>query len=161
MRWLRFAIITLLFTVLQAGLLAYLPIKPDLLLILLVFFAIYTDTTDAIIASFVTGFAADIIGDTMGPQIISFVIIGTALAHIHRVIAIKKMPYQVVAIFIAALSSAVIVLLLSHFKHTAAPANKYIPLFITPLCSAVVGPFLFLPLIWWMRIKTYRFGQRQ
>ena len=35
-------------------------IKPDLLLILLVFFALRSNSTDAIVASFAIGFAADL-----------------------------------------------------------------------------------------------------
>ena len=103
MHWLRFAVLVLLATVLQASFFADLNSKPDLLLILLVFFAVYCDTSDAIICSFVIGFAADLIGQTMGPQMISYGIFGSALAYLHRVIAIRQIPYQIVAIFITAL----------------------------------------------------------
>jgi len=100
MRWFRFAVIVLLATILQASLLANLNIKPDLPLILLVFFAIYCNTAEAIISSFAIGFAADLIGTTMGPQMISFGLFGTDLAYLHRFIAIRKMPYQALVIFI-------------------------------------------------------------
>ncbi len=102
MRWLRFAVFISLVAVLQASLLldiiALPPLrsKPNLLLILLVFFATSSNTTDAIITSFAIGFAADIsIGSVMGSHTISFVLFGTALAYLHRVIAIKKISYQV------------------------------------------------------------------
>ncbi|MHC4245135.1 MAG: rod shape-determining protein MreD [Planctomycetota bacterium] len=77
MHWFRFAVLVLLATVLQASFFADLNSKPDLLLILLVFFAVYCDTSDAIICSFVIGFAADLIGQTMGPQMISYGIFGS------------------------------------------------------------------------------------
>jgi len=160
MRWLRFAGVLCLAAVLQAGLLAHLSIKPDLLLILLVFFAVYSRTSDAIITSFATGFAADIIGFTMGPQIISFGLFGTALAHLHRVVNIRKISYQVPAIFVTGFLAGCLANLLTLFKGEQAPANIYSVLFATSLFSALIGPILFLPTAWWMRVKTRRFRRR-
>lgn len=157
MRWPRFAVLILVATLLQAGLLAYSDIKPDLLLILLVFFAIYCKTSDAIITSFTAGFAADIIGSAMGPQIISFGLFGAALAYLHRVIAIKKMPYQAFTIFVTGFLTGCLAHFLAFFKGEATEQNIYAAVLWTSLCSAVVGPFLFLPFEWWMSIKTHRF----
>ena len=159
MRWFRFAVFICLVTVLQASLLSSWNIKPDLLLILLVFFAIYCSTTEAIITSFAIGFAADIIGSTMGPQMISFGLFGTLLAYLHRVIAIRKMSYQSLAIFVVALSGGTLAYFLTFLKDQLAASNIYTVLFGTSLYSAIVGPFLFLPSAWWMRIKAYRFGK--
>ncbi len=167
MRWFRVAVFILTVTVLQASLLDIIAvtawnIKPDLLLILLVFFAIYSNTSEAIITSFTIGFAADIISPAMGamgPQIISFGLFGTALAYLHRIIAIKKMPYQSAAIFITGFLAGVLVLLLTYLKGQPTGAGIYAVLFGTSLYSALVGPFLFLPSVWWMRIKTPRFGR--
>ena len=161
MRWFRFAVLLLVATVLQAGLVDVvavtgLNIKPDLLLILLTFFAVYCNTTEAIITSFTIGFAADIIGSAMGPQTISFGLFGTLLAHLHRVITIRKMLHQSLAIFIIALLAGASAYLLSFLKDQSAVSNMYTTLFGTSLYSAIVGPFLFLPCAWWMRIKTYR-----
>jgi rod shape-determining protein MreD len=110
MRWFRFSLFVIAVTLIQAGLvdiISLVNVRPDLLLILLVFFAIYCDTTEAIISSFAIGFAADIIGSAMGPQMISFGLFGTLLG--------------------------------------------------TSLYSAIIGPFLFLPSAWLMRIKTHQF----
>lgn len=161
MRWFRFAVLISLVSVLQAGLLAYLNIKPDLLLILLVFFAIYCNTSEAILTSFTIGFAADIIavGSAMGPQIISFGLFGTALAYLRRVITIRKMPYQSLAIFITALLIGTLTHFLAFLKGQPTASNIYAGLFGSSLCSAIVGPFLFLPSAWWMRIKTHRFSR--
>ena len=164
MRWFRFAVFILIVTVLQASMLdviavTRLNIKPNLLSILLVFFAIYSNTSDAIITSFVIGFAADIIGPAMGPQIISFGLFGTALANLHRVIAIRKMPYQSVAIFITTFLAGLLAHLLIFLKGEPPPPNIYAVLFGTSLSSALVGPFLFLPSAWWMRIKMHRLGR--
>ncbi len=159
MRWFRFAILITSAAVLQAGFLARWDIRPDLLLILLVFFAVYSSITEAIITSFVIGFAADLIGSSMGPQIISFGLFGTLLAYLHRLIAIRKMPYQTAAIFTVGLFAALLTYLLSRLISQPHIQNAYALIFATSLYSAVVGPFLFLPFAWWMRIKTQRFGK--
>jgi len=161
MRWFRrFAVLVLLATVLQASFFADLNIKPDLLLILLVFFAIYCNTSNAIICSFTIGFAADLIGRTMGPQMISFGLFGTALAYLHQVIAIRKMSYQALVIFITALLAGSMVYFLNFLKGEPTPQNMFAALFGIALYSALVGPFLFLPLAWWMCIKISRFSRR-
>jgi len=164
MRWLRFAVFILIVTVLQAGLvdiIAVTNIRPDLLLILLVFFAIYCNSSEAIITSFVIGFAADIIivGSAMGPRIISFGLFGTLLAYLQRVIAIRKMSYQSLTIFITGFLAGALAHFLTVLKDSSATSNIYAVLFWVPLYSAIVGPFLFLPSAWWMRIKTHRFRQ--
>lgn len=165
MRWFRFAALVLLATVLQASFFADMNFKPDLLLILLVFFAVYCNTTEAIITSFAIGFAADLIGRTMGPQMISFGLFGTALAYLHQVIAIRKMTYQFLAIFITALLASCLAHFLDFLKltfledeQTTLNINAFV--FWIALCSALVGPFLFLPSAWWMRIKINRLKPR-
>lgn len=161
MRWLRFGVFILIVAILQASILAGLNIKPDLLLILLVFFAIYCGTTEAIITSFAIGFVADIIGYAMGPYTISFGLFGTLLAYLHRAVTIRKMPYQAAAIFITCLLAGVLAYLLTFLKGASVANGVHgVVLFWTALCSAIVGPFLFLPLAWWMRINTHRFGHR-
>ena len=150
-------------TVLQKGLLARWSSKPDLLIILLVFFAIYYSTSDAIISSFTIGFAADLVGSPMpmGPQMISFGLFGTLLAYLHRVIAIKRMPYQALAIFgTSVLTGATTYLLAYITKGEPVAANIYTVVLVTSLYSGIVGPFLFVPSAWWMRIKIARFGRR-
>lgn len=159
MRWSRFAVLLLLVTVLQAGLLENFTFKPDLLLILLVFFAICCSTPEVVITSFTIGFAADIIGPAMGPQIISFGLFGTLLAYLSRAIAIRKKPYQALAIFIIGLLTAALAHFLASLKDHTPASDVCAVVFWTSLYSAVVGPFLFLPAGWWMRIKTRRFSR--
>ncbi|GAJ02321.1 unnamed protein product, partial [marine sediment metagenome] len=124
------------------------------------FFAVYCDTTEAIITSFTIGFAADLIGRTMGPQMISFGFFGTALAYLHQVVAIRKMTYQALVIFITALLAGSMVYFLNSLKGEPTPQNMFAALFGMALYSALVGPFLFLPSAWWMRIKISRFSRR-
>ena len=165
MRWIRFAVLILVVTILQASLVdiiavTRLNIKPDFLLILLVFFSIRNNTSEAIISSFAIGFAADIIGSAMGVRMISFGLFGTLLAYLNGIIAIRKMPYQSAAIFITGFLAGVLAHFLTLFKGQQIEQNIYAVIFWTSLYSSIVGPFLFLPTAWWMRIKTHRFGPR-
>jgi rod shape-determining protein MreD len=162
MRWFRFALLILAVTVIQKGLLVRWSSKPDLLIILLVFFAIYYNTSEAIISSFTIGFAADLVGSPMpmGPHMISFGLFGTLLAYLNRVIAIKRMPYQALAIFAASVLTGLLSHLLAYITGEPVVGNIYVVVFVTALYSSIVGPFLFLPVAWWMRIKTNRFARR-
>jgi rod shape-determining protein MreD len=148
-------------TVVQAGLLEHFDIRPDLLLVLLVFFAVYSHTSHAIITSFIIGLAADIIviGSLVGLKMISFGLCGTLLAYLHRVIAIRRISYQAVAILLIAVLTAAVAYLLALLRGQQTLTNLFSTLLATPLFSAVVGPFLFLPFAWWMRIKTQRFSR--
>jgi cell shape-determining protein MreD len=95
----------------------------------------------------------------MGPQTVSFGIIGALLAHLHRVVTIRKMLHQSLVIFIVAFLTGILAYLLSFLKDQSAISGIYTILFGTSLYSAIVGPFLFLPCAWWMRIKIYRFSR--
>lgn len=164
MRWFRFVVFILIVTVLQASWVDIIGvtnwnIKPDLLLILLVFFAIYFNTSEAIIASFAIGFAADIIGSAMGPQTVSFGLFGTLMAYLHRFISIRQMSYQSAAIFITGVLAGGLAFFLAFLKGEQSGANILVILLGTSLYSAIVGPFLFLPSAWWMRVKTHRFSR--
>jgi len=161
MRWFRFAALVILATILQTSLIDIIAfsaaeVKPNLLLILLVFFAVHCGSTDAIITSFTIGFAADIISSTMGPQIISFGLFGTLLADMYHIITIRKWPYQSLAIFITGFLTAALAYFLNFFKAEPVASNIYTELFWTPLYSAIVGPFLFFPAELWMRTQRQR-----
>jgi rod shape-determining protein MreD len=152
MRWIRFAVLICLAMIVQAGFLSTFILKPDLLIIFLVFFAIYSNISDAIVTSFTIGFAADLIGLSMGTQMICFGIFGTCLAYLKGVIAIRKIPYQVVAIFVVYILTGTMVNILNSFKGIA--ATEFGTILKAAIYSAIVGPFLFMPAAWWMRIKT-------
>jgi len=163
MRWLRFAVLILVVAILQKGVLARWDHKPDLLLILLVFFAVYSNTSEAIISSFTIGFAADLIGSPlpMGPHMISFGLFGTLLAYVHRVVAIRRMPYQALAILITGfLTGALAHLLVFLIKREPMPENVFTAIFLTSLFSSLVGPLLFPPAAWSVGIEMNRFQRR-
>jgi len=168
MNWLRFAVFVLIAAVLQASKLldmiafTQLNIKPDLLLILLVFFAIHCRTYEAIIISFVLGFAADITGSLMGTYTMSFGLFGSLLACVRSVIMIKKMLHQSIAIFTTGFLSGIFVHLLAILKGYPNTSGAVWFLFGSSLYSAVIGPYicsLLPPVARWMSIKKYRFGE--
>jgi rod shape-determining protein MreD len=163
MHWVRFAVIVLAATVLQASLVDMIAVttadlKPNLLLILLVFFAITAEPTEVVITSFSIGFAADLIGPSMGPHIISFGVIGTLLADLHGVLTLRKMFHQGLGIFATGLVTAALAFLLTFLKAEPVAFRAWTELFWTPLYSALLGPVLFLPLRWGMRIRRRRMG---
>jgi rod shape-determining protein MreD len=135
-------------------------VAPDLLLIVMVFFAVRCDPMEAIISSFVLGFAADIVatGFPMGPRIISFGLFGTGLSYMHRVITIRKMPHEALAILVVGFCAGGLAYLLALLAGRAPMHWGFGVLAGTSIYSAIVGPFLFLLLDWTMRIKSRRRG---
>ena len=161
MHWLRFAVLIVIATVLQTSFLGVVwvispDITPNLLLILLVFFATHCESNDAVITSFVIGFAADLANPAaglMGPQIISFGLFGTLLSNLHDVISLRRLPLQGLAIFVLGLLTAILSYLLAYVRPGSVLIDPARDLFWQPALSACVGPFLSLPVGWWMRIN--------
>jgi len=167
MQWIRFAALVVFAAVLQAGglpdaiALTRLNARPDFLLILLVFFAVYYDGSDAVICSFAIGFAADLAGPAMGPGMISFGLFGTALAYLKRVIAIRRIPLQAAAIFVTSFLVGLTVALLGVLTPPGAGQGRASGVLAGALLgmsiyTAVLGPFLFAPLAWWMNVHQTR-----
>jgi len=164
MRWIRFAVLVLLASVLQAGLMGVLGIgradvRPDLLLILLVFFASRCPSTDAVITSFVLGFTADLVSPihgVMGPRIISFGLFGTLLSDVQGVLSVRRPLYQGATIFITGVLTAAAGHLLASLRAEGAMAHWYVEFLWQPLYSAVLGPLFSLPVGWWMHMNRRR-----
>lgn len=169
MRWLRFVVLVLVAAILQTTFVDMIwilnaNIKPDLLLILLVFFAVRCDPTDAVIASFAIGLAADLASPTagfMGPRIISFGVFGTLLNDLHNVIAIQRLPFQAAAIFAMGILTAVASHLLAYLRAEPAAFSILRQCFWQPALSGVIGPFVFLPVGWWMHMNRSRRRRRR
>ena len=151
MRWIRFALLVCLAAIVQAGLFSQFILMPDSLVIFLVFFAVYSSTTDSIITSVTIGFAADLIGPSMGAKMLSFLITGTSLAYLNRVFALRKIPAQAIAIFAAAILTGVLSNILNSLKNVG--TIEYGIILKTAVVSGIAGPFLFIPARWWMRLK--------
>ena len=146
MRWFQFTIILVFLTVLNAGNLleniSLFQAKPDLLLILLVFFATKCKAFDAMIISFAIGFAADISGTTMGPGIITFGIVGSVMSQISQMFVMKRMLHQGIVILITGLILNSFVILLMFLKIHQGPSSLFTAVVGSACYSALVGPFL-------------------
>lgn len=143
MRWLRFAIFILIAALIQGGnllnLIAITPlnIKPDFLLVLLVFFAVNCDPFEAIITSFAIGLAGDIIGSTIGPCFLAFGLVGTSLAHIRKLVMLRKTANEAIAILAVGLIAPSLAWLLYLFKGQPATINNFAAIAATALYSAL------------------------
>jgi len=168
MRWFRFSILLLVFTLLGAGnllntiSLSDFNIRPELLLILLVFLAVNCETSEAIVASFAVGFAADISGSAIGPFTISFGLVGSLISQMHKVVIMKRMVHQATAIFVAGAIAGVLVQFLTFFKTGETASNVYVVLLGSCFYSAVIGPVIWLVLSGlsgWLGVRKHRFGR--
>lgn len=169
MRWFRFAVLILVATILQTGFrdaawLGSPDVRPDLLLILLVFCAIGAEPRDAVITSFTIGFAADLASPAMGlmgPRMISFGLFGTLLSDLHHTISLRRLPYQAAAILVVGILTAALTHLLVRLRAEPVAIHWAGEFFWQPLLSAAVGPFLCLPVGWWMHINDSRRRRRR
>jgi len=176
MRWFRFVVLIVVVAIMQLAFLDKVAfsdqhIKPDLLFTLVVFFSICGiseakknrlggwefNVSEAVITSFAIGLIADIIARALGPRIISYGLIGTLLAHLHRVVSARKITYQAIIIFATSILAGALVALLTVIQRNIPTQFKLI--LWTSLYSAIVGPFFFVPAAWWMSIKTRRFSK--
>jgi len=156
--WLRFTILVLAASILQTNLvevcaITSAQIKPNLLLILLAFFSIYCNPHDVIITSFIIGLCADLIGPTIGPQMISYGIIGTLVAELRQFIVLNKIPLQMMAIGVAGFLTAALAASLYPIKDVSLSVNLHGYLLWQPLYSAFIGPFLFAGIAFIMGIR--------
>ncbi len=164
MRWFRFAVLVLVATIAQtgvAGLVAVVHqnVRPDFLLILLVFFATHCRDRDAVATSFALGFAADLANPAaafMGPRIISYGLLGTLLSDLNSVLSIRRIGHQAIAIFVIGVLVCLLSFALVRLKIGSDTAALDRNLYWQPLLSGIIGPFLFWPVAWWMQITEKR-----
>jgi rod shape-determining protein MreD len=168
MRWLRFSFFLFFLVLLNAGnllntvSLSSFEIRPDLLLILLVFVAINCETSDAVTASFVIGFAADISGAAMGPYTVSFGLAGSLISQLRKVVIMKRVVHQASAIFVTGLVAGLLVQLLTFFKTGETASNVYVVLLGSCFYSGVIGPVIWhglLAVSGWLGVRKHRFGR--
>jgi rod shape-determining protein MreD len=169
MKWLRFTFLIIVVAVLQISTvmnlleLTDLRIRPNILLVLLVYFAIYCDSYDAVITSFALGFAADITGAVIGPHFISYGIIGTALAHLRKAILLKNTRQQALTIFITGILTEVVALMLTGLKASGLAKTGIFEIIAVAVYSAVIW-FLIKWFVGttgkWLGVGVHRFGTR-
>jgi rod shape-determining protein MreD len=164
MRWFRFAVLVLVAAVMQAGFAGLVSVvnqnvRPDLLLILLVFFAVRRQGRDAVIASFAIGLAADLANPAagfMGPRIVSYGLLGTVLSELNSILLIRRIGPQAITIFVMGVFVCLFSLVLVRLRIGQTGVNMDRELFWQPLLSGIIGPFLFWPADWWMQLNKRR-----
>lgn len=170
MRWFRFILLLVFVAVLQSGTVMNIfalterHIKPNIFLMLLVYFAINCDSFDSIITSFAIGFFADLAGAVMGPHIISYCIIGTAVAYVRKIILLKKTNQQAIAIFAAGIFVELIAVLLTGFKAAGLAKADGMEIFAVAAYSAILWFMVKWPLTAagkWTGAGIFHFGARQ
>lgn len=138
-------------------------IRPDILLILLVYFAVHCDSYDAVIISFVIGFAADITGMVLGPHFISYGIIGAVIAHIRKIILLKSTRQQATAVFVTGILTQMIALMLMQFKAPELIKTRVFEVFAVSAYSAILWFLIKWPVTKvgkWLGVGVHRFTAR-
>ena len=125
-------------------------IGPDLLLILLVFFALSCDRQDAILVSFAIGFVADVssVSMVMGPYTISYGLLGGLISLFRRQVVMRRYIYQSIMLFFAGAAAGMLAEFLVSLKSGAIYIDQYPLVLYTALYSAVIGPLIWLVLRW-------------
>lgn len=144
MHWARLALVVLVAAVLQLVLNKFLDFafRPDLIIIVMVFFVANTDGVWPIISAFVCGFGADMaFGMAMGSCTIAYGTIGSLLAVARRSIAIDHPIFVAIAVFVVCCVSETLAQILASFRRSTPPG--YMDIFWSALASAVVGPYLY------------------
>jgi rod shape-determining protein MreD len=157
MKWFIFVVLLAISTVLQASLIEFLAIQnitPNLLLILMVYFAVVFREHEQLIASFAIGLAAGIISSTIGPCIVSYLLVGTVLSNLNQYLIIKTKLYQGFAIFVCGIIANLIIMFITNISQGAATENFWAFIISSPLYSGVIGPFFLLPIALIMNIKA-------
>ena len=109
MRWYLFILVVLAAAVLEAGSLLNLiafdqgQIRPSVLIPLLVFTALHAEPDEAILGSFLIGFAADMAGSVMGPFTVCCGLAGSLLGQTQGLLTLKRPVYQIIAVFLSTL----------------------------------------------------------
>ena len=138
-------------------------IAPNLLLILLVYLAIKCNTYDAIITSFALGFAADLISPAMGPHFLSFGLLGSALAHLRKVILLNNTQQQAGTIFIMGIATGITARVIAGFKGSAHSLDSLAIIFAAAMYSAIVYFLIKLLVeivVKWLGVGVHRFGEK-
>jgi rod shape-determining protein MreD len=131
---------------------------------LLVYFAINCDSYNAIITSFAIGFAADLAGAVMGPHIISYGLVGVAVAYVRNIILLKKTNQQAMAIFAAGIFVELIAVLLTGIKAAGLAKAGGMEIFAVAAYSAILWFMIKLPITAagkWTGAGIFHFGARQ
>lgn len=165
MRWFLFSVILLIAMLLEAGNLLKLfafggwYIHPSILITLLVYYALACQARDAIIISFLIGFAADITTGLMGPHTLCFGLMGLLLNQSNQVLLVQRAVYKVLVVFSVYLVAETFSHWIGLLKEPTSQSNYYSIMLFTGIYSAVISPVLWSilsALSGWVNIKKSR-----
>ena len=148
MRWISFIITLLIFTVVGSGnLMNYislgeLNIKPQLLIILLIFLTSHVNSRDATMLCFTIGFFADISSATVGPAMVAFGLWGYLFATIKEMLVLNRMRYQALILFLFSAISMATIEALTFFKTGQSSPKIFYSIILSSLYTALVGPII-------------------
>ena len=148
MRWISFIIILLIAILLEAGNLLNVfavggwYIRPAILITLLVYYSFSCRPHDAIICSFIIGFAADLMGDVIGPHMICFGVLGLLLNQSNQILFAKRAIYKAMVVFAVYLISETFSHWLGLLKGLDAKDSYYSIMLFTAVYSAVISPVI-------------------
>ena len=148
MRWFSFIIMLLIGTLLDAGNLLDLiaiggrDIRPSILITLLVYYAIVCKPQEAISFSFLIGIGADLAAGTMGPHMVCYGLLGTALNSVAQSLTIRQALAHALFVFGAYLISEIIAYWLGLLKTHQPQPEVYSLCFLRGVFSAVVCPLV-------------------
>jgi len=148
MRWISFIIALLIFTIVgSSNMMNYLTIgqlniRPQLLIILLLFLTANIEPRDAILVSFITGFLADISGVTIGPALIAFGIMGSGFSTFKEMLVLNRMRYQAVTLFLFSILALATIEALTFIKTGQSSPKFFYAIVLQSLYTALVGPII-------------------
>lgn len=148
MKWVSFIIVLLVATVLEAGNLLNLfaiggwYIRPSVLITLLVYYALSARTHEAIMYSFLIGFATDLTTGLMGPHTICYGLIGFLVNQSSQLVLARRAVFQAMIVFAVYFLAETLSYWLGLMKGLESAGNYYSILLFTGLYSALISPVL-------------------
>ncbi len=152
MRWLMFSLILLAAALLDAGqLLNVIALggwhtRPCIMIVVLVFASLNTRPQDSIRCSFAAGFAADLVGWTLGPHMICYGIIGSLLSQISRTLSMQRPLHQAFLVFVSYMLTELPAVWLESLKTEQQRPDVFWITLSTALYSAIAAPAVWLVL---------------
>jgi rod shape-determining protein MreD len=131
-------------------------IRPVILTTILVFSCLHSRRQDAIGCAFVIGFVADIVSAAMGPHMIVYGIVGTALNKISHTVSMKRIVHQCLVIFLITLLTQYPIAMLEAWK-----TGQHRPGLILVSLATASYTAVFAPVVWfalggiWKRIYPH------
>lgn len=126
-------------------------IRPAVLIVLLVFFAMNCRTREALFASFIIGLAMDMTGTLMGPHLISYFLVGGLLNQLSDHFPTRRVFHQAMLILVVYLCAEIPAYWLTMLKTGERQESIYQLFLFTALYSACAGPF-----VWRFLQRVYR-----